>query len=81
MREHFDSRAAAAASTTLNCTRPKLRPPLPSPEVLAAQRREAIRDGAVYVTGKQGTTVFKPNLVCQAYRPWDGMYKTSDTSK
>jgi hypothetical protein len=70
MRELFDSKSAIAASTTLNCTRPKLRPPLPSPEVLAAQRREAVREGATYVRGSCGVTVIR--LAGPDYRYWDG---------
>jgi hypothetical protein len=58
MREHFDSRAAAAACTDLDFSRRKSRPPLPSPEELQAQRQEAVRDGAVYVNGACGVTVF-----------------------
>jgi hypothetical protein len=59
MNELFDSRAAIAACTDLGSTRPKLRPPLPSPDELRAKRAEAVRDGCIYVKGKQGMTVFK----------------------
>jgi hypothetical protein len=59
MREHFDSRAAAAACTDLPCTPRKSRMPLPSPEELEAQRQEAISNGAIYRKGNCGVTVFK----------------------
>jgi hypothetical protein len=59
MKELFDSRAALAACTELDLSHRKSRPPLPSPEELEAQRQEAISNGAIYVKGKTGVTVFR----------------------
>ena len=59
MNELFDSRSAIAASTTFDAARPKLRPPLPSPEELQAQRLKAVAKGFVYRKGANGVTVFK----------------------
>jgi hypothetical protein len=70
MNNLFDSKSAAAASTTFGSTRPKIRPPLPSPEQLQAMRREAVREGATYVRGSNGVTVL--NLRAPDYRVWDG---------
>jgi hypothetical protein len=60
VREYFDSRAAAAACTDLTLTpRRSSRKPLPSPEELEAIRQEATSNGAIYVKGKTGVTVFR----------------------
>jgi hypothetical protein len=55
----FDSRSAIAAVSDLYSGHRTSRPPLPSPSELETLRAKAIRDGCIYVAGKQGKTVFR----------------------
>jgi hypothetical protein len=69
---YFDSRAALAASSELNIGSRRYRTPLLSPEELEAYRREAIREGCLYVKGRCGSTVFNFGFAGQPFKSWDG---------
>jgi hypothetical protein len=49
------------------------------PEELQAQRREAVRNGAIYVKGKQGVTVFRGSASdsFSPFKVWDGHHEAT----
>jgi hypothetical protein len=72
MREFFDSRSAAAACTDLVFVPRRSRQPLPSPEELNAQRKEAISQGSIYRKGACGVTVFDFGFAGQPFKQGGG---------